>query len=366
MPTARARRLCPHAVFLSPNFDLYRTYSRRFREVLDSCSPTVEAIALDEAFLDVSGAGRLLGPGAVIAGEIRRRVHAELGLGASVGVASTKLVAKLASEAAKPGVGPSGPEPGLGVKVVAPGDEPTFLHPLPVAALPGVGPATGERLERSGVRTVGDLAGMPEAAIVAALGSAAGHGLWALARGLDDRVVVADRPPKSVGHEETYSVDHHSREPLQRQLVRLCEITASRLRDRGLAARTVAIKVRFADFRTLTRSRTLTEPVDTGRELAATAGDLLGSVDPTPGIRLLGVSGTNLVDVPGDDGCGPESAPVQLAFGEGLARQSSARSWRDVTRAVDEVRRRFGQEAVGPVIEPAPGMDGGLVGKKPS
>jgi len=332
MPSVRARRLCPDAVFLPGRFDRYADYSRRLHEILLSISPLVEGIALDEAFLDVGGARRLLGEPEGVAAELRQRVARELRLTASVGAGTSKLIAKLASEAAKPKVVRRHVEPGPGVFVVAPGQELAFLHPHPVQSLWGVGPATLRRLQRFGVRTVGDLAALPEATVVHALGEAHGHHLHALAWARDDRPVEPDRATKSIGHEETYAHDHYEREVLRREAVRMAEAVAARLRELGHAGRTVTVKVRFADFQTITRSRTVAEPVDTGPAVATVACELLDQVDPTPGVRLLGVSASNL-------------APKEARQ---LSLDDAAPLWDEATRAVDEVRQRFGPDAVGP------------------
>src|SRR4051794_9807851 len=335
MPSMRARRLCPHAVFVPGHYELYHEHSKRLHAVLTSFTPLVEGIALDEAFLDVTGSRRLWGDGPQIAAAIRARVLADTGLACSVGVAPSKFLAKLASEAAKPRAGPpgSGPVPGLGVKVVEPGEELAFLHPLPVAALWGVGPATQRRLDRFGIRTVGDLAAMPLATVVGALGEAHGRHLHALAWARDERAVEPDRALKSVGHEETYAVDHHDRAALGDEVIRLSDAVATRLRAADVAGRTVTLKVRFADFRTITRSRTVPRPVDSGPSIARTAAELLAAVDPSPGVRLLGVSVSNLAPRPGE----------QLRLDDGPEEAEPA-----VARAVDEVRRRFGDRAVGP------------------
>ena len=334
MPSLRARRLCPHAVFLPGRFDLYAEYSRRFHDVLTSFTPVVEGIALDEAFLDVSSVRRLAGPAPEIAAGIRRRVREELGLWASVGVGSTKLVAKLASEAAKPKASLAGPVPGEGLKVVTPEEEIAFLHAHPVGALWGVGPATRGRLERFGVRTAGDLAALPVHTLVDALGQAWGRSLHDLAHNRDARAVEPDRAPKSVGHEETYGRDHHDHEPLRREVIRLADAVASRLRRQGLAGRTVTVKVRFADFRTITRSHTEPEALDTGAALATVGLALLDAVDVSPGVRLLGFSVSNLAAATGR----------QLSLDEAPAGGSQG----DVAQAVDRVRARFGEAAVGP------------------
>jgi DNA polymerase-4 len=335
MPSARARRLCPDCVFLPGRYDVYADYSRRLHDILTSFTPLVEGIALDEAFLDVSSVRRLWGPPPAIAARLRQRVHDELGLWSSVGVATTKLVAKLASEAAKPSPSMAGPVPGLGVRVVAAPEELAFLHAHPVGALWGVGPATRRRLDRFGVGTVGDLAALPVDALVAALGPALGRSLHDLAHNRDPRAVVADRAPKSVGHEETYPRDHHDAEPLRREVVRLADAVVGRLRRQGLAGRTVTLKVRFGDFRTITRSRTEVEGVDTAPALAAVALALLDGVDPSPGVRLLGVSASNLVAARGH----------QLSLEEVAAAGDRGEA---VARAVDQARRRFGEGAVGP------------------
>ncbi len=342
MPSVRARRLCPHAVFVPGRYNLYQEHSRRLHAVLRSFTPLVEGIALDEAFLDVTGGRRLWGGGPEIAAAIRARVLADTGLACSVGVAASKFLAKLASEAAKPRAGPPGapPSPGMGVMVVAPGSELAFLHPLPVGALWGVGPATQRRLDRFGIRTVGDLAAMPLATVTGALGEAQGRHLHALAWARDERPVEPDRAVKSIGHEETYAIDHHSLATLRTEALRMSDAVGNRLREADVAGRTVTLKVRFADFSTITRSRTVPRPVDTGTAVARVATELLEAVDPSPGVRLLGVSVSNLVPRPGE----------QLRLGDVAGAGGGPTRDREpaVARAVDEVRRRFGDAAVGP------------------
>jgi DNA polymerase-4 len=289
----------------------------------------VEGLALDEAFLDVTGAQRLFGAPRSIAERIRDDVIAELGLSASVGTATTKFTAKLASEAAKPKASPSGVVPGAGVVSVEPGTELEFLHPLPVRALWGVGPATLARLARFGVETVGDLAALPAATLVSALGPAAGRQLHDLAWGRDARAVEPERAVKSVSHEETYPDDLFERGQLEREAVRLADGVAARLRRAGLAARTVSIKVRYHDFSTITRSVTATSAVDTGPVIGRLAVELLSGVETSPGVRLFGVGASNLVD----------GATRQLTLDDG---------WGPATEAVDLVRARFGDAAVQP------------------
>jgi DNA polymerase IV len=346
MPSSQARRLCPHAVFVSGRYDRYISYSRRIHEIFASFTPLVEPIALDEAFLDVAGALRLFGSGRAIGAQIRRRVGDEVGLSASVGVATSKLVAKLASEAAKPKSSLSGVRPGEGVVVVEPGEELAFLHPRPADVLWGVGPATSERLRRLGVSTIGDLAAVPLDALELALGASNGRHLHALAWGCDTRPVEADRETKSVGHEETYAHDKDDREDLGRELVRMADAVASRLRAAQLGGRTVTVKVRFGDFATITRSQTLPGAVDSGPIIARISAALLDQVDTTAGVRLLGVSVSNL----------SRGAPRQLTLdmgdenGDPISVASSSANWDTATRAIDEIRLRFGDRAVGPAV----------------
>ncbi|HVM66162.1 MAG TPA: DNA polymerase IV [Acidimicrobiales bacterium] len=328
MPSMRARALCPHAVFLPGRYPRYSEMSARFHDVLHRVTPIVEPLALDEAFLDVTGAQRLFGEPRDIAARIRADVRAELGLDASVGVAATKFIAKLASEAAKPKASRAGITPGAGVVVIDPGSELAFLHPLPVRALWGVGPATLARLARFGVETVGDLAALPAATLVSALGPSAGQHLHDLAWGRDPRPVEPERAVKSVSHEETYAEDLYERAELEREALRLADGVSGRLRRSGLAARTIGVKVRYHDFSTISRSVT-GPPVDTGSAIAHLAVELLSTVETSPGVRLLGVVASNLVD----------GGARQLSLDEG---------WGAAAEAVDRVRARFGESAVVP------------------
>ncbi|MYB87070.1 MAG: DNA polymerase IV, partial [Acidimicrobiaceae bacterium] len=288
--------------------------------------------SLDEAFLDVRGAARLLGPAAELAARIRGRILDQEQLTCSVGVASTKFMAKLATERAKPRVGPSGVVRGPGVHVVEAGTELDFLHPLPVTALFGVGPATSRRLRRLGVETVGDLASMPEASLVAALGTAAGSQLHRLANGIDDRPVVVNRMPRSISHEETFPRDLHTASELQAEVTRLGDAVSRRLRASSLVARTIVLKVRFGDFKTITRSVTLPDPTDSAREVVAAARDLLAAIDVTPGVRLLGVGASGLV----------EASAQQLSFTDGTETHDAAE------QVTDQIRDRFGASSIGP------------------
>ncbi|BEP15471.1 DNA polymerase IV [Acidothermaceae bacterium B102] len=327
MPMMRARRMCPQAVIIPPHPEAYAEASAGMMEIFRSVTPLVEAISLDEAFLDVGGAVRRLGRPAQIAELLRGRISDEQGITASVGVASTKFVAKLASARCKPD--------GL---LVVPADRVVeFLHPLPVGALWGVGEKTEEVLSRLGLHTVGDIAHTPAATLVRALGPAAGQHLFALSWGRDERPVVPQEPDKSIGHEETFGSDVDDPAIIHRELLRLAERTAARLRSGDHQGRTVAIKIRFADFSTLTRSRTLKEPTDVGREIYDTARQLFDGLGlERARIRLVGVRVEGLVAA--------DSMPRQLAFGE---RESG---WREADRAVDQAARRFGAGAVRPAV----------------
>jgi DNA polymerase-4 len=336
LPSVTALRLCPGLVFLSGDHAHYTEVSAQVQAVFRDVTPWVEPLSLDEAFLDVTGAMRLLGQPAQIAASIRRRVRHELQLPCSVGVAPNKFLAKLASVAAKPTVAHGQVTPGAGVCEVRPGDELTFLHPLPVGALWGVGPATLARLQRLGVVTVGDLAAIDPAALKASVGVAAGTHLHELSWGRDDRPVESDRAMKSISHEETFPTDRFTTDELQRELSRLADGVAARLRAAGVGARTLALKLRFGSFETITRSTTVPSAVDTAHEIVALLTPLLQRVDPAPGVRLLGVAASNFEQP-------AEQLALDLASGE-----SAGAGWREAELALDAVRRRFGDTAIGP------------------
>ncbi len=322
MPAVRARRLCPDAAFVPPDFESYKAHSNRFREVLLSVTPLVEPISLDEAFLDVGGAVLLFGPPEAIAARIREEVAREVGVTCSVGVASTKLVAKLASTHCKPD----------GMLVVRAGGVSAFLEPLPADALWGVGEKTVEILSRLGVRSVGDLARTPVAVLARLLGDVTAKTLSELSRGRDERPVVPYEPPKSVSHEETFGQDLDDEDTLLREALALSHKVAARLREDGYRARTIVLKVRLANFTTLTRSRTLPAATDLAADLYAVAADLYRGL---PGarrrVRLLGVQATGL----------------SPAGAEQLALLRGGR-WGDVERALDRIEARFGRGAARP------------------
>ena len=339
MPGAFARRLCPDAIFLGGDHELYSQVSREVHEIFSEATPLVEGLALDEAFLDVTGSLRLLGEGAVIGRHLRERVQESLGLSCSVGVAPNKFLAKLASVAAKPQALPSGVEPGAGVFEVRPGEELAFLHPLPVQKLWGVGPATLERLQWLGVQTVGDLAALGEKTLVATLGKASGRHLHALSMADDERPVEPDRAFKSIGHEETFARDLVEPADLHTELVRLTDAVAGRLRAAATGARTLTLKVRFAGFVTITRSITLAAPVATAAAILDAVGPLLAAVDPAPGIRLLGVHASNF---------GEPAEQLRLDELLGGPDRAAGTDWTDASAAIDAIRERYGNAAIGP------------------
>ena len=342
MPTARARRLCPQAVYIQPEHGAYGKVSKAVMAIFRDATPLVEPLSLDEAFLDVAGAQRLLGSPAAIGALIRRRVQEEERITCSVGVASTKFVAKLASTRCKPN----------GMLVVPADGVLEFLHPLPVAALWGVGERTGEQLDRLGLRTVGDLAQLPLGVLRRSVGEASAQHLHALAWGRDPRRVSPDAVDKSIGAEETFDVDQVDPEMIHRELLRVAERTASRLRSSGQVGRTVVLKVRFADFSTVNRSRTLQAPTDGTQEIYDTARRLYVGLSAKMPIRLIGVR------VEG------------LATGVAAARQPALgepdRGWTEADRAVDAAIRKFGSGAVRPGTLVESGRRGERIGQNVS
>nr|WP_214108227.1 DNA polymerase IV [Acrocarpospora catenulata] len=336
MPMTRARRLCPQAVVIPPSHGKYGRISRGVMEIFHAVTPDVEPLSVDEAFLDVSGARRRLGSPAAIAMMIRAQVAERFGITCSVGVASTKFVAKLASRECKPD----------GLLVVAADRVVEFLHPLPVAALWGVGERTEQALTRLGIRTVGDLAQVPVATLRREFG-VAGAQLAALAWGRDERRVTSHTPDKSIGNEETFDHDVDDPETIERELLRLSERVAARLRAGALVGRTVSVKLRRADFTTLTRSRTLREPTDVAKEIHATACELYRAAGlERVRLRLVGVRMENLRPA--------GTATRQLGLGD---RETG---WREAEQAMDKAIQRFGPDAVRPaslVRRPFDGMD---------
>jgi nucleotidyltransferase/DNA polymerase involved in DNA repair len=341
MPITRARRLCPQAVIIPPSHEKYARVSAAVFEIFQSVTPLVEPLSLDEAFLDVAGALRRLGRPAVIAQQIRDQVRAQQNITCSVGVASTKFVAKLASTRCKPD----------GLLVVPAAETEAFLHPLPVAALWGVGERTEASLQRLGLRTVGQLAQTPLSTLQRELGNALGSHLHDLSWGRDPREVEPHNPDKSIGAEETFETDVDDPEVIRRELLRLSEKVGARLRAGGNSGRTVSVKLRMSDFKTITRARTLREPTDLARVIYITACELYeGAGLERVRLRLVGVRVENL---------GPaDQAPRQLAFDE------PETGWREAERAMDRAAHRFGSGTVRPaaLVRRARGRDGSGTG----
>ncbi|MEO8555621.1 MAG: DNA polymerase IV [Actinomycetota bacterium] len=325
MPIARARRLCPQATVVAPDYARYERISHAVMAVFASVTPIVEPLSMDEAFLDVSGARRRLGTGRQIAQQIRDTIADEQGITCSVGVASTKFIAKLASGLAKPD----------GLLVVPEAEVVGFLHQLPVGALWGVGDRTEEALQRLGLRTVADIAHTPVDTLRRAIGENAGPALHELAWGRDTRAVVPTSRERSIGADETFSYDVDDPAYIHRELLKLSDRTAARVRAARMVGRTVTVKVRFADFTTITRSRTLRDPTDVSRDIFATALSLFDGLGlQRARLRLVGVRMTGLMD--------SDRAPIQGLLDE------PAHGWRDADRAVDRASARFGAGAVRP------------------
>jgi len=325
MPMSRAKRLAPHAVFISPHHDRYAEASRAVMDIFGSITPIVEPLSLDEAFLDVAGALRRLGRPVAIASLIRARVHDEVGITCSVGVASSKFVAKLASTQSKPD----------GLLLIPRAKVIDFLHPLPVGALWGVGERTEEQLVRLGLETVADLAQTPVSTLERAVGAAQGRHLHDLSWGRDPRAVIPNEPDKSIGNEETFDSDTDDHEWIRSRIAGLADQVARRLRASQSVARTVGLKVRFADFTTITRSRTLDVSTDVGADIYATAWSLFEALGlQRARIRLVGVRVEGLSSA--------DETPTQLLL------DAPDKGHRDAEVAMDRLRRRYGPGAVRP------------------
>lgn len=337
MPARRARELCPQLCFVSGHFEDYQRLGDAAIGIVGDYTPLVERISIDEAFADVAGCEHLFGPPAEIARIIRARVRAELGLAISVGVARTKHLAKIASQVAKPD----------GLVVVDPMAESGFLRDLPVELIWGVGPATKTRLDKAGVRTIGELAAMPGQSLNALIGRGVGEKLSALAQNRDPRAVTTGRRARSAGAQSALGRRSPTQGAIRPVLYRLADRIGARLRAKSLAGRTVTVRVRFADLRSVTRSATLPAPLSATATLAETAEGLVyDALDDNPGeasISLLAISVSHL-----------EARPMlQLELPLGLAdalrrpgtRPGGARWAAD--RAIDAIRTRFGREAIG-------------------
>jgi len=320
MPISQAWRLCPHGVYLPVDMEKYAQVSAQVMAILRRATDLVEPVSIDEAFLDVSGSRRALGDGETIARWIKREIRRETSLGASVGVATSKLVAKVASDLRKPD----------GLVVVPAGTEADFLAPLPVRRLWGVGPKLEEQLAKLGVCTIGDMAALPPARLAHRFGSH-GHDLLALAKGLDERPVVGDGgEAKSLGQEHTYDNDTADPARLRRTLLDLADGVAQRLRSHGLRARTITLKYRDEAFRTLTRAETLAAPVDSGNELFRTAWRLFQGVHGPRRVRLLGLYASHFGEAQGQLDLFPEPTSPADRLRDALAKRFGERA---VTRA---------------------------------
>ncbi len=335
MPTAQARRLAPNAAYLTPRFAFYRAISEQVMGLLRALSPLVEPLSLDEAFVDLEAGGTAWDEeSARLAGaRLRAEIRAVTALTGSVGLAASKMLAKIASEQAKPD----------GLVLIEPGTERALLGPMSVRILPGVGPATGDHLRRAGITTVEEIVGAGEDEVVRLLGKAHGHGLYAMALARDDRAVVAERDTKSVSVEDTYDVDIHDRVRVRVEVQRLAERCVRRLREAGLSGRTIVLKVRRYDFSTLTRSETLRGPTDDPAVVREAAARLLEAVDTTGGVRLLGVGVSGLADYTQEDLFAQAAGELDPAGEEtaaapevAVAEESAAGEWQ--WRAGHDVR----------------------------
>jgi DNA polymerase IV len=333
MPMAVAHRLCPQATIIEPRHKLYYEVSGQLMAIFESITELVEPLSVDEAFLDVGGAIRRLGPPLEIGQLIRRRVAGELGITASVGIAASKFVAKIASTRCKPD----------GLLLIRPEQTVPYLHSLPVNALWGVGGKTAEVLARMGIRTVADVAATPVSSLKKVLGATGEH-VHRLSWGIDSRTVTPVRVEKSIGAEETFAADTADDALLHRELLRLSHRTAERLRASGLVARTVALKLRYADFSTVTRSRTVHTPLDSAQLIYAVAIQLLESLGSRPlTVRLVGVRAEQL------------EAAAQTSLQLSLDRRDD--TWRAAEQALDKVAEKFGSKSVLParLLEPGSG-----------
>ncbi len=344
MSSAQAKRLCPDAIFLPGDHDHYSEVSAEVFEVFHTVTPLVEGLSLDEAFLDVTGSLRLFGDGVQIGNEIRSRVKQATELTCSVGVAPNKFLAKLASVVAKPRASRDGVKPGHGVYEVLLGRELEFLHPLAVESLWGVGPVTLEKLSALSIKTVGDLAKFDRKILVNVLGQSLGQHLFDLSQGLDERSVEPDRDAKSIGHEETFSSDIKDHRVAHNHLVRLADAVAARCRNAGVGARTISLKIKFADFQLITRSASVDLPVTSAQAMMHLIDPLLKTIDISGGVRLLGISARNLAE--------PETQ--MSLFGEtgesveDVSANDLDAVWSSTTSAIDDIRDKFGDSAIRP------------------
>ncbi len=320
MPMVHARRLVPHGTVVPPNHSAYREVSDRVFEILETFTPSIEQVSVDEAFLDIGGLRLHYESPSVCAEAMRSAIRAELSLPSSVGIATTRLLAKMASRDAKPD----------GVLVVEAGTELDYLHPQPVESLWGVGEATRARIEELGIKTVGEMAAFPRETLVRRLGDSLGNMLWNLAHARDDTARTDTSSARSISVEATYETDLADLDAMNRELLAHADKLSSRLRRAGFVASTITLKVRYPDFTTVSRSHTFSAPVSTSAEINEVSCRLLGrTAAHRRGVRLLGIGAWGLVNV---------DQPRQLGFESG--------AWEEIDEAVEEVRSRFGSEAI--------------------
>lgn len=325
MSMSEALRKCPGATVIEPSHEKYEEVSNRLQDIYYSMTPLVEPLSVDEAFLDVSGSRKLLGTPIEIGQKLREKVFAQENITCSVGIAPTKFIAKLASTRAKPD----------GLIVVSPAEVIDFLHPLPVGALWGVGGKTEEVLARLGLFKVSDIANLPLNTLRRALGDGLAEHLHELSWGRDERSVEPYEPEKSIGNEETFSKDLDEAADILKEILRLSEKVAGRLRAAELMGRTIVLKVRFANFSTITRSKTILDPTDVAKDIYGLAKSLFESLKlDRVRVRLVGVRVEKLEEA--------QNATRQLQLGE------SEKGWREIDQASDKASARFGDDAVKP------------------
>jgi DNA polymerase-4 len=324
MPVYKAKALAPHAIFISPDMARYEEVSRSVMSIFHDITPLVEPISLDEAFLDVTGARRLLGDGQTIAKLIRARVEQKEGITCSVGIAHNKFIAKIASNQCKPN----------GLLEINPERVLAFLHPLAAKEIWGVGPKTNEQLAKMGLQTVGDIANTPRSTLIRVLGQASGSSLYELAWGRDYRDVEIEHIEKSISSSETFDQDLDSQEEILKEFLRLTERSVERMREKGFAAGTISIKVRFTDFKTISRSKTVDLPITGTQEIFEVVKNLYLALNlENVLIRLVGVSLDSLVE---------DEEINQMVLGQRTS------GWQQADKAVDRIKNKFGSASLRP------------------
>jgi DNA polymerase-4 len=324
MPVYKAKALAPHAIFISPDMARYEEVSRSVMSIFHDITPLVEPISLDEAFLDVTGSRRLLGDGQTIAKLIRARVEQKEGITCSVGIAHNKFIAKIASNQCKPN----------GLLEIDPERVLEFLHPLAAKEIWGVGPKTNEQLAKMGLQTVGDIANTPRSTLIRVLGQASGSSLYELAWGRDYRDVEIEHIEKSISSSETFDQDLDSQEEILKEFLRLTERSVERMREKGFAAGTISIKVRFTDFKTISRSKTVDLPITGTQEIFEVVKNLYLALNlENVLIRLIGVSLDSLVE---------DEEINQMVLGQRTS------GWQQADKAVDRIKNKFGSASLRP------------------